>query len=759
MNNFKKLTTASYLVAAALTLSGCELLLPRPKPKIPLPPLAKEQYKQPVTYQELQNKPIATDQLRAKIELFPARSQFSETPPVAKHRRTMTNGVGTYSLNFDEADLGEVAKVILSDILGQNYVLSPKVAGKVTLQTTQPLSKEELLPTLEMVLRMNNAALVKDGKIFHIEPSAEALYTSDISTGAGAKAGYQTRVITIHNVGVQNIVDIIKPLVRDKTILNVDPTRNSMILSGTPDELARIMDMVSTFDTDLLRGRSFALFSLAHVDPEKVIEELNAVFGKKGGKTDDNEFFRFIPIERMNAVLAITHQASYLRDIENWVYRLDKANTASGGGVNVYKVQHMDAVELADQLNDIFGSGGGSGKRDKAGKVAPGQSSGDLTNKDNSSPDTSSGISADAPSSSVSKKSSKKSSSSGSTGGAKVANVDDVKIVADEANNAVVVVSTAREYAIILPIIKQLDIMPLQVLIDATIADVTLRDNLSYGIQWYLNNSAAGPGGTTRTVTNPNTGVVTTTTTGGTGGADLMNLAAGAITGGLGYTFLSHSGDIRMVLTAEANKGNVNIMSSPSLMVLNNQEANIQVGDEISLVTGALSGVSSTATPDTGNNSLIQNTQNQQRKTGVKLKVKPRVNANGMVLLDIEQSVEDVDPDKKTGGGNPTILTRSINSSVAVQSGETLVLGGLIRETNNNSKTGIPFLHELPLIGPLFGNTSIAKTRTELVVLITPRVVKSLQDTRIVTDEFRRKLTGMYDYPGNNTKKEWYIRD
>jgi general secretion pathway protein D len=519
MNNFKKLTTASYLVVAALALSGCELLRPKPVPRMPLPPLAKEQYKQPVNYQELQNKPIGTDQLRSKIELFPARSQFSEAPPIASHRRTMTNGVGTYSLNFDEADLGEVAKVILSDIMGQNYVLSPKVAGKVTLQTTQPLTKEELLPTLEMVLRMNNAALVKDGKIFHIEPSTEALYTSDISTGAGAKAGYQTRVITIRNVAVQNIVDIIKPLVRDKTILNVDATRNSMVLSGTPDELGRIMDMVSTFDTDVLRGRSFALFSLAHVDPEKVIEELNVIFGKKGGKADDNEFFRFIPIERMNAVLAITHQASYLRDIENWVFRLDKANTASGGGVNVYKVQHVDAVDLADQLNQIFGSGGGSGKREKAGKVAPGQASGDISNKSDSSSDSSSSLdsSSSPSSSSISKKSSKKSGSSGSTGSAKVAGVDDVKIVADEANNSVVVVSTPREYTVILPIIKQLDIMPLQVLIDATIADVTLTDNLSYGIQWFLQNNVAGASERGNRST--------------PAGVDLMDLAAGAALG------------------------------------------------------------------------------------------------------------------------------------------------------------------------------------------------------------------------------------
>ena len=235
-----------------------------------------------------------------------------------------------------------MAKVILSDILGQNYVLSPKVAGKVTLQTTEPLTKEELLPTLEMVLRMNNAALVKDSKIYHIEPASEALFISDLNS----RSGYQTRVIPVKNVAVQDIADIMKPLVHEKTILNVDGERNILVASGTSDEIARVMDLVGTFDIDVLKGRSFGLFPLTHVDPKTIIEELQSVFYQKA-KGEQSEFFQFIPIKRLNAILAVTHQAHYLEDIESWIFRLDKANTASGGGVNVYKVQHADAKKLA----------------------------------------------------------------------------------------------------------------------------------------------------------------------------------------------------------------------------------------------------------------------------------------------------------------------------------------------------------------------------------------------------------------------------
>ncbi|MDD5412516.1 MAG: secretin N-terminal domain-containing protein, partial [Methylobacter sp.] len=324
MINVKKITTASCLVVVGLTLSSCELLGPKPAPKLPLAPVKKEE-KTGVVFDELQNKAPATEKTRPKPELFPGTNRFVPDTTI-EHRKTKRSGEGSYSLNFDEADLGEVAKVILSDILGQNYVLSPKVAGKVTLQTTDPLSKDELIPTLEMLLRMNNAVLIKDASIYHIEPDTEALASSSFSgpdTAAG-RAGYQVRVIPIRNVAVQDLIDVMKPLVQEKTILNVDGARNVLIVSGTPDELGRVMDMVSTFDIDVLKGQSFGLFTLTHTDPETIIKELEAIFSKKG-KDQENDLFRSIPIDRMNAVMAVTHQNHYLKYSESWITRLDRA--------------------------------------------------------------------------------------------------------------------------------------------------------------------------------------------------------------------------------------------------------------------------------------------------------------------------------------------------------------------------------------------------------------------------------------------------
>jgi general secretion pathway protein D len=716
MNQRPSITLCTAALFTTFMLSGCDLLKPN-QAKLPLntsyPPMPSN------STEPLQNKSTATDQQKPKNELYPASEEINaptKSDQTAQHANR--KGKGEFSLNFDDADLGEVAKVILSDILTQNYVLNPKVVGKVTLQTTNPLSKEELLPTLEMILSMNNAALVKEGAMYKIEPTNEALFSADFAFGRAGRSGYQMRVIPIKNVAVENIADLIKPLLHEKTVLTIDNKRNLLVVSGASDELARILEMVATFDVDVLKGRSFALFPLAHVDPETLIKELDEVFYKKA-KGEESEFFRFIEIERLNAVLAITHQAKYLKDIEQWIMRLDRANSTAGGGVNVYKVQHVDAVELAETLNDIFGnsnSGTSLSKRDKSVKLASGKKAAELSNKTEKETKT------------ETKRTTTQHalSNNGTTGDAKVSNVGDVRIIADEGNNSLIIVATAQEYEIIRPVITQLDVMPLQVLVDATIVEVTLTDKLEYGLQWYLNHNNSG-----ENAINSN-GLASLT-------GNVASAAQTAAKGGFGYTFLSKSNDIGAVLNAAANNNKINIISSPSLMVLNNQEASIQVGDEISLSTGTF-GVAGI-----GVNNTTPLTQNQQRKTGVKLKIKPRVNANGLVNMDVKQSVEDAADSIRDGEINPRISTREIDSTVAVQSGETIVLGGLIKDKNTNGSGGIPLLHDIPVLGSLFGTKTQNEDKTELVVLITPRVVKSRQDATLITDEFKRKLSGIYE--------------
>lgn len=724
------------MLALALSMTGCEFIGPQLHQKIPLTDNTPAQ-EDSLLLPELANDTSKSAENRAtKVELFPS-GEASIAPQPSHHTGGKSSGKGEYSLNFDDADLGEVAKVILGDILGKNYTISPQVVGKVTLQTSKPLSKDELIPTLDMLLSLNNAALTEQAGMYLIKPSNEALYSSSISTLPGARMpnGYQTRVVPVKNVAATELAEILKPLMPEKSVLHVDPARNLILIAGSGAEISRALDVVNTFDVDILKGRSFALFTPANVSAGKIIEELEQIFNTKKAKDDEASFFRFIEIERLNAVLAITHQANYLRDIENWVLRLDRINTAAAGGVNVYRAQHVSASDLAETLSSIFGSGG-SGKSGKA-SIASGRKSLSATNKKSDGTSSNSGNSGSRQDGmsdrTLSDRNKDKNSSgsgaiggslSGSAGGSNSNDMPNVKIISDDGNNALIIVATAQEYAVIERVLKQLDVLPLQVLIEATIVEVQLTNDLQYGIEWYLNKGHSAISG----------GKVGTSTD--TDAVNFTNIATGVATGGFSYAFASKN--INAILHAEATKDNINVISSPSLMVLNNQEASIKVGDSVPVQTGS---VTSGVTSNPGVTSSIQ-----MMDTGVNLALRPRVNSGGLVVMDIVQSSNNVVP-TSVATLNPTISKREIETSVVVQSGETVVLGGMIKDENNYNRFGFPLLHEIPLIGPLFGSTTRKKEKTELVVLLTPRVVNSRRDAQDVTQEFKRKLSGIYQEP------------
>lgn len=749
------------ILALALMTVGCEFISPQLHEKMPLP--------QAKPVPEDMGTPLESevDTKTTKVEVFPS-DESSINNRIKSSTPKSSGGKGEYSLNFDDADLGEVAKVILSDILGKNYTLSPQVSGKVTLQTTEPLNKDDLIPTLEMLLSVNNAALVIESGLYVIKPSNEAMYSSTFKSfgSSSMPSGYQTRVIPVRNVAAGEIAEILKPMLPEKSQLSVDANRNILLASGSAGELNRIQDFINTFDVDVLKGRSFALFTPAHVDASKIIEELEPIFNRvaEGDKADKNSFFRFIEIERLNAILAITHNARYLNDIESWVLRLDRSRNDISGGMNVYRAQNVNAVELANTLSNIFGTSS-MGGNSRSASIASGRRSMSASNKSSGG---SSGSSSNSSSSSGSSSSSTGSSGAGgmnstlsnrnqqtvgansinsNTFGSGGVNNDSemakVKIIPDEGNNALIIVANSEEYAKILRVIKQLDVLPLQVLIDATIVEVTLRNELQYGIQWFFSHNNGG----------------VNEISGGDGKISMKELGKGIMSGGLTYAFASDSGDIKALLSANASKDNINVISSPSLMVLNNQEATIKVGDSVPIRTSESTNTNTVNNPNP-NNGVVVTSGIQMVDTGIELSIRPRVNSGGLVLMDILQKVNQATQTTAlTGGSNidsPTIQKREIESSVVVQSGETIVLGGLIKEENTNNKSGVPILYDIPYIGSLFGGTNRKKNKSELVVLITPRVVNTRQDAQLITDEFRRKLSSIYEIPSTPSNAPVY---
>ncbi len=701
-------------------------------------------------------------------------------------------------LQFENAPVSEVVNVMLRDLLKVDYVVHPPLNGTVTLTTRQAIDADRALQLLETALQANGVVMARDSRgTYHVgTPEAlRGIVSAPVLAAPGQRMppGYGTVILPLQYLGAGEMANILRPMVSADAILRVDTVRNILVMRGTRAEAEGWLELVNTFDVNLLRGMSVGVFPLKHTSAADVEAALRMLSGgavsgaaagtqaagaagraqgstpsaqarggggpaaaqsgqpgATGGLTEGSPLFgalRVMPIERINAILVVTPRAAYLDEVRYWIEQFDRPNLNSGEPqLFVYKVQNGSATHLAELLNGIYGgststSGGG------ATGVAPGLNS-------------ISGTSGNVNSSFASQYGSARNqtgfgagSGFGTTGGNLGSTLgggavgvaqnqqnqqnqqgpgvvtatlgQSVRVMADRINNTLLVHAPPAEYARIEGTLKRLDIQRAQILIEASIVEVSLTDGLEYGLEWsFKNGFGDGRNGT---------GVIGAAAAIASGGG----LASTGVTrGGFSYTLSNGAGNITAVLKALAERSLVKVISSPSLMVLDNHTAAIQVGNQQPVSTG---------TTYTGIGANIPTTNIQYKDTGVMLGVTPSVNSGDLVQLDINQIVTDLGADSASEQtkGYPTFMQRQINSKVAVRSGETLVLGGLIQDNGKTSKSGVPLLSSIPIIGAAFSSNTNSTARTELLVVITPRVIRSDEDARAVSRELRERMRGL----------------
>lgn len=647
---------------------------------------------------------------------------------------------GQVTLNFEAAAIGEVVKVIF-DILEENYVIDPRVRGEVTVQTGRPIAKEMLIPTLETLLRLNNAALVYSDGIYKIVPATNALPGNVAPQLEGMRPGYGVQVVPLRYIAAEEMAKILEPLLPRGSILYIDSTRNLLMLSGSAQELANAQETINLFDVNWLEGMSIGMYRLQNVDSGTIVADLSNLFGENS-EMPGAGLFRFLPVSQINAVIAITPQAAYLDEIGEWIERLDGAG---GERLYVYQVQNGDAEYLASVLAEVFGTQGGGAVSTTVGQVAPGLQPTELEaspqqdlqedrqDAAEGSPglggggdrgdiegggDTEEGTDIRAQQAVLGTP-----SIGGRTAGSVAGrSMEDVRIIPDVENNTLLIWANNFTYEKILDALRKLDITPRQVLVEVTIAEVTLTGELQYGLQWFFKNNVdeyQGRGALGLEVDRPVSGP----------GGVLTNVADTTFA----YA-LSKDGVVRLLLQTLAGESKVKILSSPQIMVIDNQEAEIRVGTEQPVLT---------ATTVTEGGNTVESIEFKQ--TGVLLTVSPQVNVGGLITMDVVQEVTDVgEIDQATG--QRAFLTREVKSKVAVQSGETIVLGGLISETQRDSRGGVPILYKTPVIGPLFGTTVNEGQRTELLIVITPQVARDNQEAIQVTEELKERMRGVVPF-------------
>lgn len=643
------------------------------------------------------------------------------------------------TVNLVDASIPEAAKAILGDVLRVTYQVSEKVKGTVTVQTPRPVAPDVLVEMLESSLRADGNALVVERGVYRILPAADAVGMAPIKVGRTADQqkggpGLATQVIPLRHVAPADMERLLKGMAPASAVIRADSARQLLIVTGTRSEIASITDAVSVFDVDWMRGMSFALYPIETLDPDAIAQELDTIFANdRDGPTKGQ--VRFVPNRRLRSILVIAQKPAYLEKARVWLRRIDNVGRATEKQVFVYHVQNRPATELAQLLQRVYLSQDQS--RQAAGQAPPRPGAATATAVPSTQqpfqPVPQAQAQPPAPQPLPGAASALPGFDAGRSAGPGVALIepqipgeqapqvrtqsasgappDDrqtgVSIVADETNNALVITATAREHKRMVQILERVDVMPHQVLLEATIAEVNLNDRLRFGVRFFFRS---GPNQTR--LTDSEVGLI---------GAQFP-----------GFSNFFNTTNIQVALNALSAITDVNVVSSPTLMVLDNKKATLQIGDEVPIATQSAVGVLAPGSPIVNSVGF--------RNTGILLNITPRISDHGRILLDIEQEVSDAVATTTSTIDSPTIQQRRVKTTVAVGDGESIVLAGLMQDRASKGRTQVPLIGDIPYVGNLFKQKDDSIRRTELLIAITPRVIKDDRHLRNISAEFRDKL-------------------
>jgi general secretion pathway protein D len=645
------------------------------------------------------------------IEVYEGSGEFIDED-AALRRPDVVAEDGEIVLNFEGESIQSVVHTILGEVLQETFVIAPGVGGEVTFSTSRPVSREQLMPILELLLQWNGATLVYTEGRYHVLPVSEAIKGNLIPQIGPAELarGYEVRAVPLKYIAATEMEKILQPYVREGAIVQVDLHRSMIFLAGTSEELSNYLRTVEIFDVDWLKGMSVGIFPLRTVDVDSIISELEGIFNADGS-TPLAGMFRFVPLERLGSIMVITFQQEYLYKAEEWIKILDRGAAGAGKQLFVYRVKNLEAPILAGYLTQIFGGEGGQTTNNQSrGTLAPGLES----------------VQVGTVSDFNQNRLGSNQQGSGDADGGMLLNVGDgdIRITSVLETNSLLVQATAAEYNSILAAIERIDIEPLQVLIESQVLDVELNEELQFGVNWFLTNNPAlvpeGIGDIDRYVQSAAFGGGSSES----GGFNFLTTLATPLSNGMPF--------VQATIAALDEVTDVRSLAAPSLLVRNNATATITVGTQVPVQSSAIS---------TGNNNVVSSAQ--YVSTGITLTVTPRINPGGLVYMDISQDVSRPgarDPDISTSG-NPPINNKTVSSQVAVQSGQTVFLGGMISEQESAGRSGVPYLSRIPWVGSLFGSKSRAKTRSETLVMITPTVVESSVDLQRVSEEMEAEFS------------------
>jgi len=636
----------------------------------------------------------------------PPRSDLPTPPPLSTPVKPpeTPRGPGVV-FNFDNADLYEVIRV-MAEILKINYIVDPKVRGVVNIHTVGQIPAEEVFPIFQSILRLNGATAVKKGNVYEIVPFGDAkksyvpFSTTRDPAKLAAEERYTTQIIILRYIPAAEASKLIKPFLSDGADIIEHPPHNILIINDLASNVRKSLDMINLFDVDLFVDMKIRIYPVLNADVTEIAKEMERIFAsfEVSTKSGRGVGITFTPVARINSLLVISSIPHIFEKVEAWLRELDK--TPSEGtrlGVFVYYVQNGKAKDLADVLKQIF--------------VAPKDKKPEFRERVVAPEPTPRGVRPTTPAPAAAPKEEAAAVPEG-----------EINIVVDEANNALVIRAFQRDYRAILETIKKLDIYPKQVLIEVMVAEITLDDTTQFGIEWSRFLSSQPP--------NAQEVVL-----GARPPADPFSAALTAI--GIRYSIVELGGRVSAAIRAAATRGRLKVISSPHIIASNNKEAKIQIGSSQPILTSTYTTTATAAT------NVVEGTI-EYKDVGIILTVTPRISDGGLVSMEI--SVEDSTVDTTTLGTLPSVPVfgkRTAKTVLSISEGQSIVIGGLIQDSKNVTRSGIPLLSRIPLLGALFGSQEYVTGKTELILLMTPHIITDQIQSDNVTREFKEKVEGI----------------
>ena len=616
------------------------------------------------------------------------------------------------TINFRNATVESVLKQLLGGALGVNYIAESELDGRITFRTENPIPKARVLDVVRDILARNGFVLRYSAGVYHVG-TREEIAALDANAAAGSTGEPSRQVVKLRKGNVAQVVALARQLLPPTVSLVTGGARNTVIVSAPPSEAASVENLLIMLSEMAVGEDTVAIFPLLQSEPQMIVTKLNEFY--TATIRGDEPPVVFVPLEAQRAVLVGTADLETMKSVELMVRQLDRS-VSDVSGLRVIPLTHLRAEEIAPQLAQSFGSAKIEESASPAMEdtlrrgVEQRRSRNRLLSRNTPNPD---GALAGNANQGVVKgrrtRAGNADEDEGAAGDEDIASTavpvmsgDEIRIIPDTRNNALLVYSTYRVYNRMREVVQALDVPESQVVIEATVLEVQLNHNMESGVQFFLASNGFGIGSGTPGAVAPQGGGV------------------------IGFNGMAGSVSIQAIIKALQKVTGVKVVSSPYLTVLNGQSARLVIGDQIPFATASQS------SNNLGNVTVTR--EIEILDTGIVMEITPRIHSDNSVNLKINQSVSTpVASSEAANNLTPTISTRDIQSQILVQSGRTVLLGGMIQERANSQETRMPKLGTVPVLGNLFKQKGVQNSRTELIILITPRVVRSSSEIEAIT--------------------------